>query len=87
VSALTWTRITDCSNSFRAIRTSELAKLDLRQPQFHTSELLIEALKQGLRVKEVPITIRRRASGESKKPMTVGYGWGFARAIFATWLR
>ena len=87
VSALTMTRITDCSNAFRAIRVSELAKLDLRQSQFHTSELLIEALKRGLRVIEVPITITRRMSGESKKGMTLTYGWGFARAIVTTWLR
>jgi glycosyltransferase involved in cell wall biosynthesis len=87
VSALTMTRITDCSNAFRAIRAAELAKLDLRQSQFHTSELLIEALKGGLRVIEVPITITRRTSGESKKGMTLAYGWGFARAIVTTWLR
>jgi hypothetical protein len=87
VSILTLTRITDCSNAFRAIRTSELAKLNLRQSQFHTSELLIEALKRGLRVVEVPITITRRMSGESKKGMTLTYGWGFARAIVSTWLR
>jgi len=87
ISLLTLTRITDCSNAFRAIRVSELGKLKLRQSQFHTSELLIEALKRGLRVIEVPITITRRASGESKKGMTLTYGWGFARAIVTTWLR
>ena len=87
ISVLTMTHITDCSNAFRAIRVSELGKLQLRQSQFHTSELLIEALKRGLRVIEVPITISRRTSGESKKGMTLTYGWGFARAIVATWLR
>ena len=87
ISLLTLTHITDCSNAFRAIRVSELAKLRLRQSQFHSSEMLIEALKQGLRVVEVPITITRRMSGESKKGMTLTYGWGFARAIVTTWLR
>ena len=87
ISLLTLTHITDCSNAFRAIRTSELAKLRLQQSQFHSSEMLIEALKQGLRVVEVPITITRRMSGESKKGMTLTYGWGFARAIVTTWLR
>jgi len=87
ISLLTLTRITDCSNAFRAIRVSELGKLKLRQSQFHSSEMLIEALKRGLRVIEVPITITRRASGESKKGMTLTYGWGFARAIVTTWLR
>ncbi|MCB0153214.1 MAG: glycosyltransferase [Anaerolineae bacterium] len=87
ISLLTWTRITDASNAFRAVRASELTKLDLRQDQFHASELLIDALKKGLRVQEVPITIRRRFSGESKKPPSLKYGWGFAKAIITTWLR
>jgi hypothetical protein len=87
ISLLTLTRITDCSNAFRAIRVSELGKLQLRQSQFHSSEMLIEALKRGLRVVEVPITITRRMSGESKKGMTLTYGWGFTRAILTTWLR
>lgn len=87
VSILTLTRITDCSNAFRAIRSDGLARLDLRQTQYHTTELLIEALKKGLRVVEVPITIRRRASGESKKGPTIKYALGFTRTILQTWLR
>lgn len=87
VSALTLTHITDCSNAFRAIRASSLAKLDLRQTQFHTSELLIEALNKGLRVKEVPITVQRRASGQSKKGPSLRYAFGFMRVILTTWLR
>jgi GT2 family glycosyltransferase len=86
VSLLTMTRITDCSNAFRAVRVDKLAELRLRQAQFHTSELLIKALKQGYRVKEVPITIRRRLSGETKKPPSLKYGWGFAKAIINAWL-
>ena len=38
------TRVTDCSNGFRAIRTDLLPELDLRQPQFHAPEFLIEAI-------------------------------------------
>ncbi|MBI1815960.1 MAG: glycosyltransferase [Deltaproteobacteria bacterium] len=87
VSLLTMTKITDCSNGFRAIRATQLVRLDLRQRQFHTSEVLIDALKKGLRVVEVPITVSRRLSGESKKPGSFWYGVGFARAIFSTWLR
>jgi hypothetical protein len=87
VSFLTMTRITDCSNAFRAIRADKLVQLNLRQSQFHTSELLIDALKKGLIVKEVPISIKRRLSGESKKPPTLRYSWGFMKAIVSTWLR
>jgi hypothetical protein len=87
VSALTLTRITDCSNAYRAVRADGLARLELRQRQYHSTEMLIDALKKGLRVKEVPITVRRRASGESKKGPTLRYAFGFTRAIFQTWLR
>jgi hypothetical protein len=87
ISILAMKRITDCSNAFRAIRASELRKLSLRQSQFHTSELLLEALNKGLRVIEVPITIKRRLSGESKKPTSLKYAWGFTKAIVSTWLR
>lgn len=87
VSALTMTRITDCSNAFRAIRASTLWKLDLQQMQFHTAELLIEALNKDFRVKEVPITIHRRRKGASKKGPSVRYATGFMRAILRTWLR
>ena len=80
-------KITDCSNGYRAIRTGMLAQLDLRQEQFHTSELLIEALARGAQVIEVPVHIAPRTHGTSKKPRSFRYGFGFARAIFVTWLR
>jgi len=87
ISLLTLTRITDASNAFRAMRRELLADVELEQDQFHTSELLIEALKKGYRVIEVPITIRARQAGTTKKPRSLRYGFGFARAIFETWLR
>ncbi len=87
VTALTLRRITDCSNGFRAVRVSALGQLELRQRQFHTTELLIEAVRKGLRVIEVPVTIRLRAGGESKKGPTLKYAIGFTRAIIGTWLR
>jgi hypothetical protein len=87
VSFLMFTRVTDCSNAFRAIRADTLRRLTLRQDQFHTSEVLIEAIKVGARVKEVGITIRKRQGGETKKPPSVRYGWGFMKAIVQTWLR
>jgi hypothetical protein len=87
VSVLLMRRVTDSSNAFRAIRVSELSRLELREDQFHTTELLIEAVSKGLGFKEVPITIRHRWSGESKKPTSFAYGMGFFRAIMRTWLR
>jgi hypothetical protein len=62
-------------------------RLDLRQDQFYVSEMILEASRTGLRVIEVPITLRKRASGATKKPTTFRYAWGFSRAIVRTWLR
>lgn len=87
ISILMFERITDASNAFRAIRSSTLSQLTLYQDQFHTSELLIEAMKENARVIEVPITIRKRQSGETKKPPSLRYGWGFTKAIVGAWLR
>jgi len=87
LSTVTRTDITDCSSGYRAIKTEMLAKLDLRQEQFHASEWLIEAVKRGLRLEEVPITVARRMHGETKKPATLGYGYGFTKAIVRAWLR
>jgi glycosyltransferase involved in cell wall biosynthesis len=84
---ITKARITDCSNGFRAIRAERLPELDLRQPQFHAAEFLIEALTRGVSFEEVPVSVLRRANGSSKKPPTLRYGAGFAGAIFAAWRR
>jgi hypothetical protein len=87
VSTITRTKVSDCSNGYRAVRTAVLPQLVLRQEQFHTSEFMIEAIKRGIPAKEVPITVERRLHGHSKKPAVVRYGLGFANAIVRTWLR
>jgi glycosyl transferase family 2 len=87
VSLITRTRVSDCSNGYRAVRASVLPQLVLRQEQFHTSEFLIEAIKRGIPAKEVPVTVTSRLHGHSKKPAVVRYGLGFANAIVRTWLR
>lgn len=87
VSMMTGTRVTDVSNGYRALRTETLHRLILQQDQFWTSEIIIEALRQHARIKEVPITVRARASGVTKKPPPFKYGWSFLKAIIKTWLR
>ncbi len=87
VSFITRTHVTDCSNGYRAVRTSVLPQLVLRQEQFHTSEFMIEAIKRGIPAKEIPITVEQRLHGHSKKPAVLRYGVGFANAIVRTWLR
>lgn len=87
VSFITRTHVTDCSNGYRAVRTTVLPQLVLKQEQFHTSEFLIEAIKRGIPAVEVPVTVEKRLHGTSKKPAVFRYGMGFTNAIFRTWLR
>ncbi len=87
VSLITRTKVSDCSNGYRAVRTTVLPQLVLRQEQFHTSEFMIEAIKRGIPAKEVPVTVAKRLHGHSKKPAVARYGLGFANAIVRTWLR
>ena len=63
VSFITRTHVTDCSNGYRAVRTTVLPQLVLRQEQFHTSEFMIEAIKRGIPAKEIPITVEQRLHG------------------------
>lgn len=87
ISILLLRRITDCSNSFRALKVNELAKLDLKEDQFHSTELIIDAVKKDIRFKEVPVSVLKRYSGESKKPGSLIYGWSFFKTIMKTWFR
>jgi hypothetical protein len=87
VSAITRTKVTDCSNGYRAVRATVLPQLVLRQEQFHTSEFMIEAIKRGIAAVEVPVTVDKRLHGHSKKPAVFRYGLGFTNAIMRAWLR
>jgi hypothetical protein len=87
VSFITHTRVSDCSNGYRAVRASVLPQLVLRQEQFHTSEFMIEAIKRGVPATEIAVTVDRRIHGHSKKPAVLRYGLGFTNAIMRTWLR
>jgi hypothetical protein len=86
VSRLHGERITDVSSGFRATSADTMRRLDLEQDQY-SSEVLVEALRHHARIKEVPITVRARASGVSKKPSSLKYGYRFTKVIFQTWLR
>jgi hypothetical protein len=87
ISLLTGTKISDCTNGFRAIRVSELHKLDLREDRFNATEIILEALKKKLRFAQVPVTMLSRTAGETKKPPKLAYPLGVFRVIISTWLR
>jgi hypothetical protein len=87
INLLTGTRITDCSNGFRAFRMDSLKEVLLLQDQFHTAELIIDAARKGLRIGEAPVTVLRRHSGKSKKGKDLSYGFNFCKTILQAWLR
>jgi hypothetical protein len=86
VSMLHGRRLTDVSSGFRATSAALLRLLDLEQDQY-SSEILVEALRHHARILEVPITVRARTSGVSKKPSSLKYGYRFTKVILQTWLR
>jgi len=86
INRLTKAEITDCTNGYRAIRSSRLGELTLTEERFSAPELIIEARKNGFRIREVPVTIREREAGQTKKP-GLGYAVGLARTILVTWIR
>ena len=44
-------------------------------------------VEKGIAIGEVPVTVMRRASGESKKGRDLSYGLSFARTVLKTWWR
>lgn len=78
--------ITDCTNGFRAIRGSALQDMTLTEERFSAPELIIEARKHDLRIQEIPITVKERQAGETKKPQ-LSYAIGLTRTILVTWIR
>ena len=84
---LTGVRITDTSSGLRAMTAEVTASVTLRQPQYQTSELLMEALGKGFRYAEVPMTMRKRRHGQTKKGWWPLYGFRYSRVLTGTWLR
>lgn len=87
INVLGGTQVTDVANGYRAIRASRLSEIVFTEDQFHNPELLLGAARAGLRIREVPVTIRVRSAGTSKKGGTFRYGYGFLRVILRSWLR
>lgn len=87
VSVLMRQTITDCSSGFRAFNANRLSELKLHTTQYHTAETIVISIKQGLRLLEVPIVIRPRFSGQSKKGPEAFYAFSFMGALVRAWLR
>ena len=87
INQLGGTQVSDIANGYRAIRASRLAAIAFTEDQFHNPELLLGAARAGLRVVDVPVTIRARTAGVTKKGTNLRYGLGFLRVMIKTWLR
>jgi len=87
INFITGLSLTDCSSGFRAFNVNKINSLDLKEDQFQTAEVIIEAAKKGLRISEVPITIVERKHGSSKKGRDIKYGLFFAKTLLKSWWR
>jgi hypothetical protein len=87
VSLLLGKKITDPSSGYRAFNLQIMNSIDLHEDQYHTSELIIEAVRKGIRIGERPITIMRRKYGKSKKGRNLKYALNFCRSIIKAWWR
>ncbi|MBW1848755.1 MAG: glycosyltransferase family 2 protein [Deltaproteobacteria bacterium] len=87
ISLLLGKKITDPSSGFRAFKINTIDAIQLSEDQYHTSELIIEAVKKNLRIGEVPITIVKRRFGRSKKGKELIYALNFTKTILKTWWR
>ncbi|EID54943.1 glycosyltransferase family 2 protein [Saccharomonospora xinjiangensis] len=86
-SLLTLRKITDTSFGFRAMKAELATSVTLREPQYQSSELLLGVMARGARVLEVPMSMRLRNNGTSKKGRSLKYGANYARVMTGTWLR
>jgi glycosyltransferase involved in cell wall biosynthesis len=99
ISALTGQKISDTTFGLRGMRAEITGRVQLEQPQYQASELLIGVITHGYKVTEVPATIHKRRVGESKKGQNplyqlhipgvnnLFYGMRFARVAYGTWWR
>lgn len=87
VNLATGLKLTDCSSGFKAFNVSKMSMLNLREAQFQSTEVILEAAKKGLRIGEVPMTVLERKYGSSKKGHDLKYGMYFAKTLLKSWWR
>lgn len=87
INMLAGLKLTDCSSGLKAFRIDKMKRLELREDQFQSAEVILMAAKSGLKIGEVPISIRHRVHGTTKKGGDWTYGLNFARAILKSWWR
>jgi glycosyltransferase involved in cell wall biosynthesis len=74
--------ISDAHCGMRAIKKEALEKMNLKTAGMEfASEMVIKAAKNGLRIKEVPVSYHPRVAGEAKL-VSVQDGWRHVRFMF-----
>jgi len=67
IQLFTGVKISDSQSGFRAIRSSVIKKMRLNSRGYEVeSEMLVKALKMGVRVAEIPVSFEQRTVGKSK---------------------
>ncbi|MDP3027725.1 MAG: glycosyltransferase family 2 protein [Nanoarchaeota archaeon] len=67
-------KISDCNSGFRAIKKEALDKLSLKTTGMEfASEMLIKAIKNNLKIKEIPITYSKRTGNSKLKSFSDGW--------------
>ena len=77
----------DPSNGFRAISADAYRRLTLMEDQFYVGEFIVRSAREDLRIVDIPVTVSPRTHGDSKKPGSVLYGFGFAKGIMRAMMR
>ncbi len=87
LSALSGRKVTDPAFGLRAMTARVARAVQLEQPQYQASELLLGAALRGFRTAERPATLRKRTAATSRKGGNLVYGCRFVGVILATWRR
>jgi glycosyltransferase involved in cell wall biosynthesis len=86
VSTIVGQRLTDTSSSFRVLNRRSLSLFAREYPHgyLETVEATVMAVRSGLRLEEVPVTMRERAAGQSTLtiPLSVFYALKVLVAVF-----
>ncbi len=85
INLLTGYRMTDALCGFRAFRAESLARVapildSMLEPEYIAAEMFIRFSGAGLSVEEIPIRLRARKIGSSRKGF-IRYGMGIIKAI------
>lgn len=78
--------LTDSMNGYIAYNPEALKRLRLKERQYRAPELFIEIARNNFKILEVPIKVRKRKLGKSKKG-ELKYLFHLIRVSLNTWLR